>query len=63
MRLVGRNIQSEAATSARNVDEREMIDVIVIGAGPAGVVAALRRGPGRSHGAGHSRRVRRHGGQ
>src|SRR6188472_2663172 len=26
----------------RNVDERDVIDVIVIGAGPAGVVAALR---------------------
>src|SRR6476646_196726 len=29
-------------TSAQNVNERQMIDVIIVGAGPAGVVAALR---------------------
>src|SRR3954452_9578963 len=34
--------QSRAEGHSSNVDEREMIDVIIIGAGPAGVVAALR---------------------
>ena len=41
-----------------------MIDVVVIGAGPAGRSGGRSRcGPGRAHGAGHSRRVWRHGGQ
>ena len=39
-----------------------MIDVLVIGAGPAGVVAALRRGP-RAHRARYSGRLWRHGGK
>src|SRR5437763_7119685 len=34
--------QSRAEGHSSNVDEREMIDLIIIGAGPAGVVAALR---------------------
>ena len=36
-------VQSGTCTQPRNVDEREMTDVIIIGAGPAGVVA--RRAP------------------
>src|SRR3989440_5812508 len=34
--------QSRADGHSSNADEREMIDLIIIGAGPAGVVAALR---------------------
>ena len=37
---------SQGCTQPRNVDEREMTDVIIIGAGPAGVVAALLRRAG-----------------
>src|SRR5438132_10738935 len=34
--------QPRADGHSSNVDEREMIDLIIMGAGPAGVVAALR---------------------
>src|SRR5436190_8627122 len=34
--------QRRADGHSSNVDEREMIDLIIMGAGPAGVVAALR---------------------
>ena len=43
-------------------EARRRVDVLVVGGGPAGLLAALRAGDlGAQHRAGHARRVRRHG--